>query len=93
VTFSRSLRRAFHSSWTKQELWPGTGNRETFRKSFFSRDSVVLWCLENYGKIRNRNKRLMADPQYAHILFIRLKSPKDAEKYLASRKNPLKPLP
>jgi hypothetical protein len=25
----------------RQELWPGTGNCETFRRSFFSRDSII----------------------------------------------------
>ena len=40
-TLFRALKRAIRRSLTREEIWEGTGNRESFRKSFFSKDSIV----------------------------------------------------
>ncbi|MEN0614878.1 AAA family ATPase [Klebsiella indica] len=72
---SRAVSRAFH----QQELWPGTGNRETFRRSFFSRESIILWTLKTWRKNRQRYQADMFDPQYQHIRFVRLRNQQQAE--------------
>lgn len=33
-TLWQAVTRAFKRAWHQQELWPGTGNRESFRRSF-----------------------------------------------------------
>jgi len=81
-TLLQGLERALVRAWTKVELWPGTGNRESFRLSFFSRKSVVLWSLRSHGRLRKRYRDRMADPAYAHIAFYRLRSRADAETFL-----------
>ncbi len=43
-------RRAASRAWRHQELWPGTGNCE-FRRSFCSRESIILWTLKTGGSI------------------------------------------
>ncbi|CAM3535932.1 topology modulation protein [Vibrio aerogenes CECT 7868] len=66
-SFSRTLfqavRRAFRRSLSGEELWPGTGNVETFRKSFFSTDSIILWTLKTYRRNRLKYEKMIADPQ------------------------------
>lgn len=82
-TICRSIRRATSRALSQQELWPGTGNRETFRKSFFSRDSIILWAMSNYHKVKRRYEATIANPSYAHIQFVRLRSNSEVEAYLA----------
>ncbi|OZG71758.1 adenylate kinase [Hahella sp. CCB-MM4] len=82
-TFRQSVTRAVKRSITQEELWPGTGNRESISKSFFSKDSVVLWMMTNYGKNIAKYEGYMNSPEYQHVNFVRLKSPKEAETFIA----------
>lgn len=82
LTVSRSVRRAIARSLNRKELWPGTGNRESFRTSFFSKNSIILWSVKNHARIRARYAAAMASQDYAHLQFVRLASPAAAEKFL-----------
>jgi adenylate kinase family enzyme len=83
-TFYQSLKRALRRSLTKEELWEGTGNRESFRKSFFSRDSIILWSVQNFRQIRRKYEALMVDEKYSHLTFVRLRGPSEAADFLAT---------
>lgn len=61
-TIRRVLQRAVRRSWTGREIWPETGNRETFRGTFFSRDSVVLWSMRSFRPIRKRYEEISVSP-------------------------------
>lgn len=80
-TIYQALKRAFIRSITRAELW-GTGNVETFAKSFFSRDSVIVWTLKMYKRNRVRYTKISTDPNYSHITFVRIRSPKMANAYI-----------
>jgi adenylate kinase family enzyme len=84
--FARTLRqavmRAMKRAWHKKELWPGTGNRESFRQSFFSRESILLWTLKTWRSNRARYEADLADPAFAHIRFVRLRSPRQTRDFL-----------
>ncbi len=82
VVLFRSLRRALRRSMSGEELWEGTGNRETFRQSFLSKDSILLWLLKSYRPLRERYARRISAPEYTHIQFVRLRSPKAGERFL-----------
>ena len=86
-SFRRCLRqattRAIKRAWTKKELWPNTGNRESFRK-LFGRDSIVLWTITSFHQLRLRYERCQQDPRWAHLEFVRLKKPSDAIELLNS---------
>lgn len=86
IVFYRAVKRAITRSLTKEELWEGTGNRESFRKSFFSTDSILLWTLKTYWRNRKRYQRDMEDCRYAHIQFFRLPSPAKANEFLIAVK-------
>ena len=76
------LARSIRRSITREELWPCTGNHETFTKAFFSRKSILLWAIKTYRSNRRRYTATMADDTYANINFIRLKSPRQCDAYL-----------
>ena len=79
----QAFKRAIYRSLTKKELWPGTNNRESFRQSFLSKQSILLWTLKTYKTNKIRYEKMMSDPQFAHIQFIRLKNPKEVNLFLA----------
>lgn len=80
-TLYQAVKRALSRAVSKKELWPGTGNRESFRR-LFSKDSIVLWMLKTYHSKRTRYLSMMRDSAYDHIEFIQLRSPKEAAAFL-----------
>jgi len=85
-TLLQALKRAIFRSITGKELWEGTGNRETFRKSFFSKDSIILWTIMTHKKVRKMYESLTKNEKYSHITFIRLRSPSESDKFLKQLK-------
>ena len=65
----------------KTDLW-GTGNRETVRNSFFSKNSVILWAIQTHHKNRQSYLARMQAMEYSHVCFIRLHSRKEADDFL-----------
>jgi adenylate kinase family enzyme len=49
----RLLRRTIGRVLRREDLW-GTGNRESFRSAFMSRDSILLWAIKTHGRNRQR---------------------------------------
>ncbi|MFS2223311.1 AAA family ATPase [Pantoea sp. B65] len=85
-TLYQAIRRAISRSWHQQELWPGTHCRESFRKSFLSRDSIILWTIKTWRHNRQRYQALLSDPRYQHLRFIRLTSPQMSREFIAGLK-------
>ena len=73
-TLQRSLRR--------EELW--AGNRESLRKAFFDRDSIIWWSLTNLQRVRRGYLAAMSDTEFGHIDFIRLRTRHEVDAYLAA---------
>jgi adenylate kinase family enzyme len=67
---ARTVRRAF----TREELWPGTGNRESIAEAFLTRKSIIWWALATHAKNRRKYCALMAAPEHSHITCLRLRS-------------------
>ena len=65
---------------SREELWPGTGNRERLR-NVVGRDSLLWWILSTYRRRRREYpERLAATPQLAAV---RLRTPAEASAWLA----------
>jgi len=79
----RICKRSVQRTLSQDELWEGTGNRESWHK-LFSQDSIVLWFFKTHAKNKKRYAKMMLDEQYAHIKFIRVRSPKEARRLLDS---------
>lgn len=77
----RLLRRTVRRALTREELW-GT-NRESFRLSFLSGDSILLYTLKTHGTRRRRFAEILARDEMAHATVVRLRSPAEAEEWLA----------
>jgi adenylate kinase family enzyme len=77
----QAVSRAINRALTGKELWPGTGNRESFRR-MLSRESVLLWTLQTYSVRRRQYPALADDERLAHVAFVRLRSPKEARRFL-----------
>ncbi len=80
-TLSQAVTRAITRLLTQEEIWPGTGNRETPGK-LLSRDSIVLWTLRTYQRNKNKFTGYMEAEEFKRIRFIRLKSPRQAKRFL-----------
>lgn len=81
-TLFHALSRVISRSISGRELWPNTGNKESWRKAFFNKDSILLWTIKTYRSNRKRYLSDMHNPDYQHIRFVRLTSPKQARRYL-----------
>ena len=75
---ARTVRRAC----TREELWTGTGNRESLAQAFFTRKSIIWWAVSRHGHNRRKYRAAMAAPEYSHIRFVRLPSRAEAMSYL-----------
>jgi adenylate kinase family enzyme len=74
--FCRTIQRAA----TKQELW-GTGNRESFRTAFLSRQSILLWALKTHR--RNRAKFSVECQSLAREKrVVRLQNKREVERFM-----------
>lgn len=76
--FKRSLLRIIKN----ELLW--AGNKESFKKTFFSQESIILWAWQTYSLRKKQYNDLINDPQYKHIQIIQFKKPADAESFLNS---------
>lgn len=73
----RTVRRAAQ----QEELWQG--NREDWRR-VFSRESIIVWAVQTHRRRRRQYRALFADPVHAHLLKVRLLSPRHTETWLAT---------
>ncbi len=82
VVMARLLRGSVRRAAPKEELW-GTGNRETWRNSFLSRHSILLWALKTHR--RNREKFALECGLLAgEKRIVRLRNSREVEHFLAS---------
>jgi adenylate kinase family enzyme len=86
-------RRAFFRALSRQEIWAGTGNVETFRKTFFEKDSIILWSLTSYHRNRRNYSAAMKSKDFESLKFIRLKNHREAHAYLDNLKTKVTALP
>lgn len=82
-TLCQAVSRAAQRLISKEELWPGTGNRETLRM-LLSKESILLWTITSYRRRRKNIIKMMAAPEFQHIRFHRLRSPTETVAYLSA---------
>ena len=82
VVFYRALYRTVSRAITKEELF--SGNRESFRQSFLSRDSILWWVLKTFRRRRREYRRFFDERIYPGIELIELCHPRDAEQLLTN---------
>lgn len=85
--FSQLFCRTVSRAWTGEELWHG--NRESWRLSFLSRDSILIWAMRTFRANRRRYAEHFADPGHAHLKRIRFTRRRDINAWLASLNKPI----
>jgi adenylate kinase family enzyme len=59
IVFFRAIKRSFIRALKKEIVC--NGNIETFRQSFFSKDSIILWVIKTYWKRKKEYLNLLAN--------------------------------
>ncbi|HSS97305.1 MAG TPA: hypothetical protein VLK33_09755 [Terriglobales bacterium] len=75
----RLTRRTVSRILSREVLW--NENRESLRNQF-GHDSLFIWAFQSYHKQHRTYPALFQQPEYQHIRFIRLTSPRAAEDWL-----------
>jgi adenylate kinase family enzyme len=74
VVMRRLIWRTVRRIVGKKELW--NGNRESLRKAFFSKDSIIVWAWTTHARNQQKFSEALHQPEYSHIEFVRLRSPR-----------------
>lgn len=79
VIMRRVVRRSLVRSLSGKEVWPGTGNVETWR-TWLDREHPVRWAWDNFDRRRARYEEAFAS---ARPTVHRLRHPREAEPLIA----------
>ncbi len=66
---------------SQEELFGG--NREGFRQSFLSKDSIIWWVITTYARRRREYPQLFKQPEYAHLNIIEFRTPTETKRFVA----------
>ena len=80
IVLFRAIKRSIIRAFTKEKLF--SGNIETFRQSFFSRDSIILWVLKTHYKRKRTYKLLLNTDAMKHVEIMIFRHPKQARDYI-----------
>ena len=79
VVLFRALSRTLRRSISKEILF--SGNRESLRMAFMSRDSILLWVLKTYHRRRREYSTLLDERPDLRVVVLR--SSEQADRFLA----------
>lgn len=81
LVLGRSLKRGIRRINTQEDLW-NSGNRETWKRFFFSRDSILVWLFKTHPRHRQEYPELFKQPAYTHLNVIHLHSTQETARWL-----------
>jgi adenylate kinase family enzyme len=82
VVMRRVVGRSIARAWTGQELWPGSGNREDWRR-WLDKDHPIRWAWDTHAPRRARYEAMFAEPGLALLDLRRLTRPSQAGPLIA----------
>lgn len=82
TVFFRAICRSCQRVVTREELF--AGNRESFWKTFFTRDSILYWIITTFSRRRRQYRKLFAERPDHIAFFIEFTRPKEAQEFLDS---------
>ena len=80
VVFSRVFRRTLRRSLRREILWHG--NKESFVRSFFTKDSIILWSFSTYRKNQLKYRAVRESGAFDHLQWHELRTPTEASRFL-----------
>lgn len=81
LSFGRLLRRTVGNIVHHRSLC--NGNHETWRATFLSYESILVWHFKSFTRKRRRMRAWQADPEFP-IEIVLLRSPREVERWLAA---------
>lgn len=75
----RTLLRSMRRIRSRENLW-NSGNRETIRNTFLSKESLLLWHLRTYRRRRRKYAELLT--QQGKVQLVHLRSPRQLDAWL-----------
>jgi adenylate kinase family enzyme len=85
LVFFRALKRTISRAITKEPMF--SGNVETFKQSFLSKDSILLWVITTYNRRKKKYPLLFMKPEYRHLKVIELKKQKSLKEIILEIQN------
>ena len=85
VVMYRALNRTFRRSIYKEPFY--SGNQESLRRAFLSKDSILLWVLKTYHRRRREYPEILLRSQTKGRKVIVLSSPEAAKRFLSEVDN------
>jgi adenylate kinase family enzyme len=82
IVMTRVVRRTLQRAIFRTPLF--SGNRESLRMSFFSRDSILLWAWTSYRSNQETYRRIRESGEFPHLRWVELRSPKQTTDWLRS---------
>jgi adenylate kinase family enzyme len=79
LVLTRLTRRTVGRIVRRERLW--NENREEVRH-LLARDSIFLWVIQTHPRHRRQYPELLVRPEHAHLVVIRLRSPRETARWL-----------
>lgn len=83
--FARAIRRAVRRIVLKEVLF--SGNRETWRLLFLSRDSILWWVVKTYRRRRREYRAFFDQRQETHLTCIEFRTQSQVDDFLGALKD------
>ncbi len=81
LVFWRLLRRTVRRTWTKERLF--AGNIETFRRTFLSRESLLVWFFKTHWSKRGRYQEEFGRLTQQGTEVVHLRHPRETGRWMA----------
>lgn len=85
----RALKRTVRRCITREQLWHG--NRESVWRSFFTKESILVWVATTHHRRRREFAALRAAGPFRHLSWVEFRHPEQAAQWLAARHNANQP--
>lgn len=76
----RAITRSIHRAYTKKPLF--AGNIESFKQTFFSRDSIIWWVIRTFHKKRRSYQTLLEEQADKGVSVVELKGQGQVDEFL-----------
>ena len=86
LVFYRVLRRTIARSVRGQILF--SGNKETLKKAFLSRDSILWWVITTFRRRNRQYRTIFANNEFPHLDVIEFQKPRQADEFLFNLQHP-----
>ena len=82
LVFTRALRRTLKRCITREPL--GNHNVETWRRTFFSSNSQLLWVIHSWRKRRRDYPKILRRPEFRHLRVFQFTNPRRSDAWVAT---------